>query len=91
MKFAIGNEIYQGWKIEDTLAHVARLGYAGLEIAPFTLANSVNDIPATERRRIRDDKNRKGHGLRRGGFQTHRRHVEGSRLRGIRFRGGVQV
>jgi sugar phosphate isomerase/epimerase len=54
MKFAICNEIYQGWKIEDTLAHAAKLGYAGLEIAPFTLANSVNDIPAAERRRIRD-------------------------------------
>jgi len=54
MKFAICNEIYQGWKIEDTLAHAAKVGYAGLEIAPFTLANSVNDIPAAERRRIRD-------------------------------------
>ncbi len=54
MRFAICNEIYQGWKIEDTLAHAARLGYAGLEIAPFTLANSVNDIPAAERQRIRD-------------------------------------
>lgn len=54
MKFAICNEIYQGWKIEDTLAHAARLGYAGLEIAPFTLANSVNDISAAERQRLRD-------------------------------------
>jgi sugar phosphate isomerase/epimerase len=54
MNFAICNEIYQGWKIEDTLAHAARLGYAGVEIAPFTLANSVNDISAADRRRIRD-------------------------------------
>jgi len=54
MKFAICNEIYQDWKLEDTLAHAARFGYAGLEIAPFTLANSVNDISATERQRIRD-------------------------------------
>ena len=54
MKFAICNEIYQGWKLEDTLAHAARLGYAGVEIAPFTLANSVNDISATERQRIRN-------------------------------------
>jgi len=54
MKFAICNEIYQGWKLEDTFAHAARLGYAGVEIAPFTLANSVNDISATERQRIRD-------------------------------------
>lgn len=54
MKFAICNEIYQGWKLEDTLAHAARLGYAGVEIAPFTLANSVNDLSATERQRIRE-------------------------------------
>jgi len=54
MRFAVCNEIYQGWKIEDTLAHAASLGYAGLEIAPFTLANSVNDISTSERQRIRD-------------------------------------
>ena len=54
MKFAICNEIYQGWKIDDTLAHAARLGYSGVEIAPFTLANSVNEISATERQRIRE-------------------------------------
>ena len=53
MKFAICNEIFQGWKLEDTLAHAARLGYAGLEIAPFTLANSVNEISAAERQRVR--------------------------------------
>jgi len=54
MKFAICNEIYQGWKIEDALAHAAKTGYDGLEIAPFTLANSVNDIPSAERQRIRN-------------------------------------
>ena len=54
MKFAICNEIYQGWKLEDTLAHAARLGYAGVEIAPFTLANAVTDISTAERQRIRE-------------------------------------
>jgi sugar phosphate isomerase/epimerase len=54
MKFAICSEIFQGWKVEDTLAHAARLGYAGVEIAPFTLANSVTDISATERQKIRE-------------------------------------
>lgn len=54
MRFAICNEIYQGWKLEDVFAHAAGLGYAGVEIAPFTLANSVGEIPAAERRRIRD-------------------------------------
>jgi sugar phosphate isomerase/epimerase len=54
MKFAICNEIYQGWKLEDTFAHAARLGYAGVEIAPFTLANAVTDISASERQHLRD-------------------------------------
>ena len=54
MKFAICNEIFQGWKLEDTLAYAARLGYAGVEIAPFTLANSVTDISAGERQQIRE-------------------------------------
>jgi sugar phosphate isomerase/epimerase len=54
MKFGICNEIYRGWKIEDTLAHAAGLGYHGLEIAPFTLANSVTDISAAERQKIRE-------------------------------------
>ena len=54
MRFAICNEIYQGWKFEDTLSHAARLGYAGVEIAPFTLANSVKEISVAERQRIRE-------------------------------------
>lgn len=60
MKFAICNEIFQGWKIEDTLAHAAKLGYAGVEIAPFTLANAVTDISAGERQRLRDTAARHG-------------------------------
>lgn len=54
MRFAICNEIFQGWKIEDVMAHAARLGYQALELAPFTLANSVVDISPGERTRIRD-------------------------------------
>jgi sugar phosphate isomerase/epimerase len=54
MKLAICNEIYQGWKIEDTFAHAAKVGYDAVEIAPFTLANAVTDLSAAERRRIRD-------------------------------------
>jgi sugar phosphate isomerase/epimerase len=53
MKFAICNEIFQGWKLDDTLAYAARIGYSAVEIAPFTLANSVNDISATERQAMR--------------------------------------
>lgn len=54
MQFAICNEIFQGWKIEDVLGYTARAGYQGVEVAPFTLANSVRDVPVPERHRIRD-------------------------------------
>jgi sugar phosphate isomerase/epimerase len=54
MKFAICNEIFQGWNMEDILAYAARIGYAGVEIAPYTLAPSVTDISAGERRRLRE-------------------------------------
>jgi sugar phosphate isomerase/epimerase len=54
MKFAICNEIFKGWKLDDTLSYAKRLGYSAVEIAPFTLANSVTDISTTERQKIRD-------------------------------------
>jgi sugar phosphate isomerase/epimerase len=54
VKFAICNEIFQGWKIEDVFAYAAKVGYDAVEIAPFTLANSVVDIPKAERKRLRD-------------------------------------
>jgi sugar phosphate isomerase/epimerase len=60
MKFAICNEIFQGWKIEDVFAYAAKLGYDAVEIAPFTLADSVTEIPAAERKRLRDAAARSG-------------------------------
>ena len=54
MKFCICNEIFQGWKIEDVFAYAARLGYDAVEIAPFTLANSVEEISVEARRKIRE-------------------------------------
>jgi sugar phosphate isomerase/epimerase len=54
MKFAICNEIFQGWKIEEVFAYAARLGYDAVEIAPFTLGGSVSEISASERKRVRD-------------------------------------
>lgn len=53
MKFAVCNEIFKGWTLDDTLAYAARIGYDGVELAPFTLANAVTDIPAGERAKIR--------------------------------------
>jgi len=54
MKFGICNEIFQDWKIDDAMAFAKKTGYDGIEIAPFTLAKYVTEIPAEERRRIRE-------------------------------------
>jgi sugar phosphate isomerase/epimerase len=54
MKFAICNEIFQGWKLEDAMTYAAKAGYEGIEIAPFTLAKSVTDISRAGRERIRE-------------------------------------
>lgn len=53
MQFAICNEIFENWKLEDTMAFVAKTGYNAIEIAPFTISQYVTDIPTTERQRIR--------------------------------------
>jgi sugar phosphate isomerase/epimerase len=60
MKFGICNEIFQGWKLDDTMSYAARAGYDAIEIAPFTLAKYVTDIPALERQRIQDAAGRAG-------------------------------
>ena len=53
MPYAICNELFEDWPLEQTAAFVAELGYQGLELAPFTLCNLVTDLSAADRRRIR--------------------------------------
>lgn len=60
MKFAICNEIFQGWNIDDAMAYAQKAGYDGFELAPFTLAKYVTEVPATERQRLRDQAARLG-------------------------------
>jgi sugar phosphate isomerase/epimerase len=54
MKFAICNEIFQGWPMEAVLDHCAKIGYDAIEIAPFTLAKSAGEVTTEERRKIRE-------------------------------------
>ena len=60
MKFVICNEIFQGWKLEDTFACAAQAGYDAVEIAPFTIAGRVTAVSAEERRNIRNAAARHG-------------------------------
>src|SRR5512139_230569 len=53
MKFAICNETFDGWKQDDAFACIAELGYQGVEVAPFTIANDVREIPLQGRQRLR--------------------------------------
>jgi sugar phosphate isomerase/epimerase len=53
VKFAICNELYEGWEIEKVFAHAASVGYQGVEIAPFTLAGDCREISAARRQEIR--------------------------------------
>lgn len=54
MKFAICNEIFQGWSLPDTFAYARKAGYDAVEIAPFTVARSVNDLSPGKRTEIRE-------------------------------------
>ncbi len=60
MKFAICNEIFRDWPLDDVFAHAAKLGYHAVEIAPFTLANSLTEISSAERGRIRESAQKHG-------------------------------
>jgi len=53
MKLALCNEVLAPLSLEAQCELAARLGYDGLEIAPFTLANAPERISAAEARRIR--------------------------------------
>ncbi len=53
IKISICNELFQGWPIERVFQYAAQLGYDGVEIAPYTLADSVTEIPPKRRRAIR--------------------------------------
>jgi sugar phosphate isomerase/epimerase len=53
MKISICNELFQEWPIEKVFEYAAQLGYDGVEIAPFTLADSVTEISQKRRNAIR--------------------------------------
>jgi sugar phosphate isomerase/epimerase len=52
MKFGTCNEMFEGWDLERQFRFLAETGYQGIEIAPFTIAKSVTEVPAARRREI---------------------------------------
>jgi len=53
-KKAICNDTFQGWDLSRVLRHVGELGYDGVEVAPWTLADSVEHVSPGERRCLRE-------------------------------------
>jgi sugar phosphate isomerase/epimerase len=53
MRFAICNEMFEEWKIGEVFRYAKEVGYDGVEVAPFTLAESVALLSDDDRNRIR--------------------------------------
>ena len=53
MKLGICSEVFNGWEWEKTCEFVKKTGYDGIEIAPFTLAKSVDLISAARRAELK--------------------------------------
>ena len=52
-RFSVCNEIYKDFEFRDACQHMKRLGYEGIEIAHFTLAESPRQISKTDRQEYR--------------------------------------
>ena len=53
MKYAICNETFEGTSQRDGLELAKKLGYTGVEVAPFTLGLDAREIPKQTRREYR--------------------------------------
>lgn len=53
-RHAICNEAFEKWDFAESCRVMKRLGYQGIEIAPFTLAEDPVDLTAERRREVRD-------------------------------------
>ena len=53
IRLGICNELFEGWEFAETCRTVKRLGYDGLEIAPFTLAPRITDVNPARRKELK--------------------------------------
>lgn len=60
MRFAICNELFEGWEFDRVCRFVKDAGYDGLELAPFTLAPAITDVSAERRAELRKQAGKAG-------------------------------
>lgn len=53
MKFAICQELFEGWEWERQCQAMASIGYTGIELAPFTLASRIGEVSSQRRRELK--------------------------------------
>jgi sugar phosphate isomerase/epimerase len=53
MKFALCNEMFESRRMAEVCSTARRLGYHGLELAPFTLAPCATEVSPQQRREVR--------------------------------------
>ena len=53
-KYSICNEVFEKWDFAATCKAIRKAGYAAIEIAPFTLADHLDDISTARRREMRN-------------------------------------
>jgi D-psicose/D-tagatose/L-ribulose 3-epimerase len=53
-RYSICNEVFEKWSFADSVRAMREAGFHGVEIAPFTLADHVDDITPARRREMRD-------------------------------------
>ena len=53
MKFALCNEMFESRPMAEVCSVARKLGYDGIEIAPFTLSRSAEDITVSQKKEVR--------------------------------------
>ena len=52
IRFGSCNEMFEGWELERQFTFLRECGYAGVELAPFTIAKDVREVTAARRQKI---------------------------------------
>lgn len=52
-RYSICSELFEGWSVERVAPVIGKLGYTGLEIAPFWLEDHVDKVSPARRREIK--------------------------------------
>lgn len=78
IRLGLCNELFEGWELARVCRTARELGYEGLELAPFTLAPRITDLPHWRRQEIRSTI--EGEGLRTIGLHWLLARTEGLHL-----------